>query len=58
MRSEPTQPNTSWTSPQLAESEIESLRRGKKLIAEYVKQEFPELLKQRHLEHLLEKSKK
>ena len=56
LRSQPTKPNTSWVSPQLTEAEIESLRQGKKLIAEYVRKELPQLLKQRHLEHLLAKT--
>ena len=52
-RSQPTKPITLWASPQLTASEIDSLRRGKKSIADYVQKELPAQLKARHLEHLL-----
>ena len=53
LRSPPTKPVTSWASPQLTASEIESLRHGKKSIADYVQKELHLQLKARHLEHLL-----
>lgn len=52
-RSQPTKPTTLWVSPQLTASEIVSLRRSKKSIADYVQKEFPAQLKARHMEHLL-----
>jgi hypothetical protein len=51
--SQPTRPSTLWASPQLTASEIDSLRSGKKSIADYVQKELLVQLKARHLEHLL-----
>ncbi len=44
------------TSNQLTPSEIVLLQQSKKSIADYVRKELPERLKQRHLEHLLTKA--
>ena len=54
--SPPTKPSTSLVSSQLSNSEIDSLRQSKKLIADYVQKELRERLKERHLEHLLIKT--
>ena len=51
--SQPTRPSTLWTSPQLTASEIDSLRRGKKLIADYVQKELFAQLQARQMEHML-----
>jgi|GEM_PF-4082769 len=42
MPSQPTKPATSWVSDQLTKSEIDSLRQGKKSIADYVQKVYPD----------------
>ena len=53
--SQPTKPNTSQVFDLLTPSEIDLLRQSKKSIADYVQRELPVRLKQRHMEHLLNK---
>ncbi len=48
--------NTSRVSDLLTPSEIDLLRQSKKSIADYVQRELPARLKQRHLDHLLNKA--
>ena len=55
MRSQPTRPSTLLVSNLLTPSEIDLLRQSKKSIADYVQKELPVRLKQRHLEHVLNK---
>ncbi len=56
MPSQPTRPNTLLVSNLLTPSEIDLLRQSKKAIADYVQKELSERLKQRHLEHLLNRA--
>jgi hypothetical protein len=51
-----TKPNTSQVFDLLTPSEIDLLRQSKKSIADYVQRELPVRLKQRHMEHLLNKA--
>ena len=52
-RSPPTRPSTLLGSNLLTPSEIDLLLQSKKSIADYVQKELPARLKQRHLEHIL-----
>lgn len=54
--SPPTKRNTSQVFDLLTPSEIDLLRQSKKSIADYVQRELPVRLKNRHLEHLLNKA--
>jgi len=52
----PTKLNTSQVFYLLTPSEIDLLRQSKKSIADYVQRELPVRLKQRHMQHLLNKA--